>query len=340
MNLEDLANALGLNAHGDLSQRITDLAPIDRAGSSELAFVVSAKYTDALAASNAGAVIVPESMRAQAPGSCLVSDNPYASYAQASWLLKPAPKPLAGVHSSAIIHPSASVASSASIGPGVLIGADSCIEESVVIGAHSVIGERVIVGAGSYLFARVTLYNDVRCGEYCRVQSGAVIGSEGFGYARTAGGWAQIQQTGGVQLGSRVHIGANTTIDCGAIDPTIISDGVILDNQIQIAHNVQIGENTAIAGCVGIAGSTRIGRSCQIGGACNIVGHISIADGVVINAASLVSRSIKEPGRYGSGMPLQPEQVWRRSFVTLGKLDALIKRVRRLERHDVSKNLE
>lgn len=340
MILEDLGEALALSVHGDLSQRITGLASIDRANATELAFVVSPKYTKALASTKAGAVIVPESMRSQAPGNCLVSDDPYASYARASWLLKPESRPVAGVHSSAIVDSSATVAPSACIGPGVVIGADSRVEESAVIGAHCVIGEHVIVGENCQLFARVTLYNDVRLGASCRVQSGTVIGSEGFGYAWTTNGWSQIQQTGGVLLGNRVHVGANTTIDCGAIDPTIIADGVILDNQIQIAHNVQIGENTAIAGCVGIAGSTRIGRNCQIGGACNIVGHISIADGVVINAASLVSRSIKEPGRYGSGMPLLPEKVWRRSFVTLGKLDGLIKRVRRLERQDVLKKLE
>ena len=338
MILEDLGEALGLSAYGDLSQRITGLAPIDRAVATELAFVVSPKYAEALVASNAGAVIVPEAMRSQAPGNCLVSNDPYASYAQASWLLKPEHRPVAGVHLSAIVDSSAIVAPSASIGPGVVIGADSRIEDSAVIGAHSVIGERVVVGANCQLFARVTLYNDVQLGERCRVQSGAVVGSEGFGYAWTTSGWSQIQQTGGVQLGSRVHVGANTTIDCGAIDPTIIADGVILDNQVQIAHNVEIGENTAIAGCVGIAGSTRIGSNCQIGGACNIVGHITIADRVVINAASLVSRSIKEPGRYGSGTPLLPEQVWRRSFVTLGKLDGLVRRLRRLERQDVSKD--
>ena len=178
----------------------------------------------------------------------------------------------------------------------------------------------------------MTLYDNTRLGDECRIQSGAVIGSEGFGYAWTVDGWSQIQQTGGVRIGNRVHVGSNTTIDCGAIDPTVIADGVIMDNQIQIAHNVQIGENSAIAGCVGVAGSTKIGANCQIGGACNIVGHLSIADGVIINAASLVSRSITEAGRYGSGTPLQPDRIWRRSFVNLSKLDDLFRRLRRLER--------
>lgn len=334
MILQDLAEALEVKLHGDPHCSILALAPIDRAGEGELAFVVSTRYADALRQSTAAAVIVPESLAAMAPGNCLVSRNPYASYARASWLLAPEERAVIEVHPSAIVDPSASIASTASIGPGVIIGANTTISEEVVIGANCCIGADVKLGRGCRLFPNVTLYDKVRMGQSCRVQSGAVIGSEGFGYAPTAAGWQQIQQTGGVTIGERVHIGANTTIDCGAIDDTLIADGVILDNQIQIAHNVQIGENTAIAGCTGIAGSTRIGRDCQIGGACNIVGHIRIADRVIINAASLVSRSIEASGRYGSGMPLQPEHAWRRSFVTLGKLDQLVRRVRRLERQD------
>ncbi|MGQ7843720.1 UDP-3-O-(3-hydroxymyristoyl)glucosamine N-acyltransferase [Granulosicoccus sp. 3-233] len=332
MKLQDLAEALEVKLYGDPDCSISALAPIDRAGRGELAFVVSPRYAAALQGSQAGAVIVPDGMRSLAPGNCLVSDNPYASYAQASWLLTPEKPVAAQVHASACIDPSARIAASAHIGPGVVIGADSTIGEDVVVGANCSIGARVQLGKGCRLFPNVTLYDKVEMGTACRVQSGTVIGSEGFGYAPTAAGWLQIQQTGGVCIGNRVHIGANTTIDCGAIDPTIIADGVILDNQIQIAHNVHIGENTAIAGCTGIAGSTRIGRNCQIGGACNIVGHIAIADGVIINAAALVSRSIDVAGRYGSGMPLQPEHAWRRSFVTLGKLDQLVRRIRRLER--------
>ncbi len=168
-------------------------------------------------------------------------------------------------------------------------------------------------------------------GEHCRVQSGAVIGSEGFGFAPSANGWQAIHQIGGVRVGSRVHIGANTTIDRGAMDDTEIADGVILDNQIQIAHNVKIGKNTAIAGCVGIAGSTVIGSSCQIGGACNIVGHLKITDGVVLNAASTITQSITEPGRYGSAVPLMPVSRWRRAYIAFSQLDGLMKRVRKLE---------
>ncbi|MFK8080781.1 MAG: UDP-3-O-(3-hydroxymyristoyl)glucosamine N-acyltransferase [Granulosicoccus sp.] len=333
MRLEQLGNELGLAIHGDRNHAVRQLAPIDSAGPEDLAFVVSQRYADALKSSTAGAVILPATMLAQAPGNALVSSNPYASYAAASWILYPPRKVGPGVHPTAIVDSEADVSSSATIGPGVVIASDSLIADHVIIGAHTSIGSGVHIGAGTRLLPRVTVHDDVHIGQACNVQSGAVIGSEGFGYAWAGDGWRQIQQVGGVRIGNNVHIGANTTIDCGAIEPTIIEDGVILDNQIQIAHNVHIGQNTAIAGCVGIAGSTRIGSHCQIGGACNIVGHLSIADYVTINAASLVTRSIKCKGRYGSGMPLQEENAWRRSFVNLGRLEQLFKRLRRLERH-------
>ena len=332
MILQELANALGLDAKGNLNHEVSSIAPIESAQATDLSFVVSARFSDALKLSRAGAVIIPEALSGIAPGNYLVSDNSYAAYAKASWLLKPALVQKPGVHESAFLDPSSRIAATASVGPGAVIGAHTVIGEGVVIGAHCVLGTDVSVGAGTYLYPRVTFYDNTSVGNDCRFQSGAIIGSEGFGYARTPEGWSQIQQTGGVRIGNRVHVGANTTIDCGAIEPTVIADGVIMDNQIQIAHNVQIGENTAIAGCVGVAGSTKIGANCQIGGACNIVGHLSIADGVIINAASLVTRSIAEAGRYGSGTPLQPDRIWRRSFVNLSKLDDLFRRLRRLER--------
>ncbi len=332
MKLGDLANALQLSLQGDAERSIEELAPIERATATQLSFVVNRRYAKALRRSAAGAIILPESMAAEAPGNYLISADPYASYALASWVLCPDQPAQAGIHTSAEIDSTALIASSASIGACVIIEAGVQIGEHVVVGAHCVIGKNATIGPGTRLFARVTIYHACRLGAGCRVQSGSVIGSEGFGYAPSVDGWQAIHQVGGVRIGDRVHIGANTTIDRGAIDDTVIGDGVILDNQIQIAHNVNIGDNTAIAGCVGIAGSTRIGRHCQIGGACNIVGHLVIADGVVLNAASLVTQSIDEPGRYSSGMPLQPSGAWRRTYVALGKLDELIKRVRRLER--------
>jgi len=332
MKLGQLSEKLGLVLHGNPEHELSKVAPIESAGAQELAFVVGAKFARALSATKAGAVIVPQSMLDLVPSNALISPNPYASFAATSWLLSPEPALETGIHATAVIHPDASISTSASIGPFVTVGKGSVVSEHAVIGAHSTLGDEVHIGQSTRLFERVTIYKNVSVGEQCRVQSGAVIGSEGFGYAWDKQSWLPIQQIGGVNIGNRVHIGANTTIDCGTIEPTVIEDGVILDNQIQIAHNVHIGRNTAIAGCVGVAGSTHIGKHCQIGGACNIVGHISIADEVVVNAASLVTRSIEKKGRYGSGAPLQEEHAWRRSFVTLGKLDGLLSRIKRLEK--------
>lgn len=333
MKLGELAQALELDLHGDPTHEVYRLASIATASKDDLTFVVSTRYSDELKSSVAGAVIVPESMADIASGNYLVSANPYASYAKASWLLAPESTPAAGVHELANIHPSATVDPTATVGAYAVIGASVHIDTNAIIGEHCVLGAGVRIGARSRLFPRVSVYHDCELGEDCRVQSGAVVGAEGFGYAY-AQGWQAIHQTGRVVIGNKVHIGANTTIDRGAIDDTVISNGVILDNQIQIAHNVHVGENTAIAGCVGIAGSTHIGANCQIGGASNIVGHLTIADGVVLNATSYVSQSIDSPGRYSSGMPLQASAQWKRTFVTLTKLNELLNRVRRLERRN------
>lgn len=332
LTLAELAETLDCDLRGDGSLSVMGLAPIESAGPDDLSFVVDTRWQSRLGGTRAGAVIVPEALVDAAPGACLVAADPYAAFASASWLFAPDEQLQEGIDSSARIDATASVASSASIGVGVVVGAGSVIGRQSTIEAGCVIGRNCRIGAGTRLFPRVVLGDDVTMGEQCRVQSGAVIGSEGFGYARVAAGWQPIRQSGGVVLGDRVHVGANSTIDRGAMESTTIADGVILDNQIQIAHNVRIGENTAIAGCTGIAGSTRIGRDCMIGGACNIVGHIDIADGVILNAASLVTRSIGESGRYGSGTPLQPVRQWRRSFAAFGRLDELVRRVRRLER--------
>ncbi len=331
MKLGELAQALELQLHGDALKEVNSLAPVASASANDLTFVVSADYLDVLKASQAGAIILPQTLLADAPGNALVSSNPYVSYARASWLLSPDLKPPVGVQLMAVVGSDTEVSKTASVAATVVIGSGVCIGDDVVIGERCVIGDNVVIGKGSRLFASVTVYHGCSLGERCRVQSGAVIGSEGFGFAYDAG-WLPIHQTGCVRIGNDVHIGANTTIDRGAMDDTVISDGVILDNQIQIAHNVKIGEHTAIAGCVGVAGSTQIGAKCQIGGACNIVGHLKITDSVVLNATSFVTKSITEPGRYGSGMPLQNITRWRRTFAAMGHLDELLKRVRRLER--------
>jgi len=331
MKLHLLAQRLALRVEGDENSEIHRLASLQTAGAGDLSFVVSTKHREALRATQAAAVIVPTSLTADCPCAYLVCDTPYEAYAKASWILHPDPSEAPGAAASAIIHPSARVHDSASIGEYVVVGANTRIEAGAIIGAHSCLGDEVLIGSNTRLMPRVSVASGCEIGEQCRVQSGAVIGGEGFGFAPTTNGWQAIHQVGRV-IGNRVHIGANTTIDRGALDDTVIADGVILDNQIQIAHNVRIGENTAIAGCVGIAGSTIIGRHCQIGGACNIVGHLNITDGVVLNAASTITQSIDQSGRYGSALPLLPVSRWRRAYVAFGQLDGLMKRLRKLER--------
>jgi len=332
VKLHDLAQKLALRVEGDDQVEVHRLASLEGAKPGELSFVVSAKYKQALRNTSASAVLIPESLVDDAPCAAIVCPSPYAAYAQSSWLLHPEASEPTGAASTASVHPEANIHPSASIGDYAVVGAMAEIGEHAVIGAHCCIGEHARVGSHTRLMPKVTLAAHCAIGDQGRIQSGAVIGSEGFGFAPTASGWQAIHQVGRVMMGHRVHIGANTTIDRGAIDDTIIADGVILDNQIQIAHNVKIGENTAIAGCVGIAGSTVIGRDCQIGGACNIVGHISIADGVVLNAASTITQSIEQSGRYGSAMPLLPVSKWRRAYAALSRIDELAKRVRSLER--------
>lgn len=332
MKLHDLSQRLAMRAEGDENTEVSQLASLETAGPGDLAFVVSTKYKDALRTTKASAVLIPDSLVDDAPCPYIVCESPYAAYAQASWILHPDQAAAEGLADTASVHPSAKVAATASVGNFVSIGANATVGANVVIGDQCVIGENAQLGANTRLMPNVTVADGCVLGEECRVQSGAVIGSEGFGFAPTSNGWQAIHQVGCVIIGNRVHIGANTTIDRGAIDNTEIADGVILDNQIQIAHNVKIGENTAIAGCVGIAGSAVIGRGCQIGGACNIAGHIIIADGVVVNAASTVYQSIEQTGRYGSAVPLMPASRWRRAFVAMSQLDDLVKRVRKLER--------
>jgi len=245
VNLADLADALKLELHGDANHEVSRLAPIASASVNELTFVVSARYRAQLKTCKAGAVIVPRDLAGEVLGNYLVSDNPYASYAQASWLLTPECKPPAGIAATARIDPTANVSASASVGEHCVIGARTFVADDVVLGAHCVLGVNVSIGVHTRLFPAVTVYDDCLIGEYGRVQSGAVIGAEGFGFAYDKG-WQAIHQTGRVVIGNKVHIGANTTIDRGAIEDTTIADGVLLDNQIQIAHNVRIGEKVQI----------------------------------------------------------------------------------------------
>jgi UDP-3-O-[3-hydroxymyristoyl] glucosamine N-acyltransferase len=276
---------------------VDGLATLSSACESQLSFFTNIAYREQLQKTRAAAVILKESAVEDCPVPCLVADNPYLAYAKISALFDVLPVPVSGIHPSAVIDPSANIASSASIGPQCVIAAHVFIGEGVVINAGCVIGEGSVIAARGYLHSRVTIYHGVK-GEDVVIHSGAVIGSDGFGFAPDfsahGGGWCKIHQFGGVVIGNRVEIGANTCIDRGALDDTVIGDGVIIDNLVQIAHNVKIGNNTAIAACSGIAGSTEIGQNCTIAGAVGIVGHLKIADRVHITAKSLVTGSINE----------------------------------------------
>ena len=325
MLLSQLAEALQLQVQGDAELDIESLAPVAEATENQLTFVVGPKYRKQLRSTRASAVIATAELAVDAPCSILVSTSPYLDYARASQLLYPRAAVTPGIAGSAVIDSTAKIASSASIAEQCFVGAGAVIGDGVSLGMGCRVGANVQIDAGSVLVGNVWVDDECTIGRRCRIQPGTVIGSDGFGYAPGPDGWVGIRQVGRVVIGDDVEIGANTTIDRGALSDTVIGNGVILDNQIQIAHNVVIGDHTAIAACVGIAGSTRIGKRCLIGGKSAIVGHIEITDDVQLHATSFVTRSILESGSYSSGSPLLKTSKWRRLYLQLARFDELIK---------------
>ena len=295
-SLAELAARVGAELRGDPERRIRGLDTLQEAGPEQLTFLANAQYRKYLAQTQAGAVLLTPADAEGFAGDALVLDNPYLAFARLSHLFDPKPVAAAGIHPSAVIAEGAQVDPSASIGPGVVIEAGARVGARVTVGAHSYIGARSSIDEDGWLAPRVTLYHDVRIGKRVVIQSGAVIGGEGFGFANNKGVWEKIAQIGGVTIGDDVEIGANTTIDRGALSDTVIGNGVKLDNQIMIAHNVQIGDHTAMAGCCGISGSTKIGRHCMIAGGVGMVGHIEVCDNVFVTGMTMVTRSITEPG--------------------------------------------
>ncbi|MGH8253849.1 MAG: UDP-3-O-(3-hydroxymyristoyl)glucosamine N-acyltransferase [Steroidobacteraceae bacterium] len=332
MTLGELAVRFGCELRGDPAVLVERVGTLSGAGRGDLAFLANPQYRGQLKVTRASAVVLDAAAAAECPTAALVHSNPYATYARIATLLYPeaptAPGNAAGVQ----IDASARVAASASIGAGTLVGPRCTIGERVRIGAGCVLGADVRVGDDCRLHSRVTLESGTELGARVSLQSGVVVGSDGFGYARDGSSWTKVPQLGRVRIGADVEIGANTTIDRGAIDDTVIGAGVKLDNQIQVAHNVHIGEHTVIAACSGISGSTRIGARCMIAGMVGIVGHLDICDDVVVTGMTMVSHSISEPGVYSGGIPASPAALWRRVVGRLKRLDALAGRVTRLER--------
>lgn len=336
--LGDLAERLGAELRGDPALEIRGLATLQEAAAGQLSFLANPQYRKYLAESQASAVLVraadADALAGGRPAAAalLVVADPYLAYARLSHLFETRPAVDVGIHPTAVVAASAVVDPSASIGAYAVIEPGACIGANTVIGPHCVIGARSRIGEGGRLAPRVTLYHDVVVGKRVVIQSGAVIGGEGFGFANDKGRWEKVAQLGGVRIGDDVEIGANTTIDRGALSDTLIADGVKLDNQIMIAHNVQVGEHTAMAACVGISGSTRIGRHCMIAGGVGMVGHIEVCDNVFVTGMTMVTRSITEPGAYSSGTAMQPAAEWKKSAARIRHLDDMARRLQLLEK--------
>jgi UDP-3-O-[3-hydroxymyristoyl] glucosamine N-acyltransferase len=319
-SLGELAVRFGLKLRGDPDLTIRSLATLSRASAGALSFLANSRYRRQLESTRATAVLLAPADEAHCPVAALIDPNPYLAYARIAALIHPAPLPVPGIHPTAVVARAAKIAASASIGPLAVIEEDAEIGERVFIGPGCIVQSRARVGADSALLLRVSLCAGVTVGQRCILHAGSVVGADGFGFALDAGSWVKVPQVGSVRIGDDVEIGANTTIDRGAIDDTVVENGAKLDNQIQVGHNVTIGAHTAIAACTGISGSTTIGQRCMIGGMVGFAGHLTIADDVVVTGCSLVSASIKKSGTYSSGMPAVETRLWRRMVGHLRRL--------------------
>lgn len=330
--LKQLAERVGARLEGDPELRIDSVSTLRNAGPGNISFLSNLVYKPQLNDTRAAAVILSEDMLKDCPVAALVTENPYLAYATIVKLLAPrVESPPAGIHASAVVDLDVKIHDSVSVGPQCVIEAGVQIAERAVLGPGCIIARDSRIGADTKLVARVTVCHGTRIGKRCLVHPGAVIGSDGFGLANDHGVWVKIEQLGRVVIGDDVEIGANTTIDRGALDDTVVGDGVKLDNQVQVGHNVRIGQHTAIAGCVGIAGSTNIGRQCLVGGAAGLAGHLEIADNVTITGFSRVNSSVKKPGSYTSGTPLQLTKEWQKNSARFRRLDEMARRLAVLE---------
>jgi UDP-3-O-[3-hydroxymyristoyl] glucosamine N-acyltransferase len=340
VSLGELARLLDGQLDGDPAQCVSRIGPLDSADGQTISFLSNPRYEAQLQSTQAGCVIVAPALRdaAAARGAALVCADPYLAFARLTqwWAAQHRRPPTVGVHASAVVEEGAFIASSASVGAMAFVARGARIEAGAVVGPQVHVGEDAFVGAGTWLKARVVLSDGCRIGARGIVHSGAVIGADGFGFApakdEAGGHWEKIEQLGLVLIGDDVEIGANTCIDRGALDDTVLEDGVKLDNLVQIGHNVRVGAHTAFAGCVGVAGSARIGRHCTAGGGAIILGHLEIVDHVHITAATLITRSIHKPGQYSGAFPFDDNASWEKNAATLRQLHALRDRLRALER--------
>jgi len=332
VSLGELAVRFGLALRGDPARVVGSVATLDAAAADQVAFLADPRLAERLSGCRAGAVILHPSSAAACPVDCLLADNPHAAFARVAAVLHPLPAAPAGVHPTAVVAADAVVHPSAHIGPQSVVGARARIGARVLIGPGCVVGEDAVLDDDVRLVARVTVLERVEIGARSVLHPGAVVGSEGFGYAPEGRTWIHVPQVGTVRIGADVEIGANTTIDRGALGDTVIAEGVKIDNLVQIGHNCSIGAHSALAGCVGLAGSSHVGARCRLGGGVGLAGHLTLCDDVTVTGYTLVTGDIREPGVYSGGVPAEPAADWRRVVGRLKRIDSLARRVSALER--------
>ena len=334
ISLTDIAKKIGAElVASDGQSIISGIGTLETATATQVSFLANPSYRKQLADTQAAAVIVHPDMVAECPVAALVMANPYMGLAKLSQLFDNLPKQTIGIHDSAIIDDSAEIADGVSIAANVVIGVNVQIGAGARIGPGCVISDHSIVGENTLLHANVVIYHDIEIGNQCILHSGCVIGADGFGFAPDAGSWVKIAQLGGVRIGNNVEVGANTTIDRGALGNTEIGNGVKLDDQIMIAHNVIIGDDCAIAGTVGIAGSSKLGKRCTLAGGAGIAGHLELADDVHVTGMTMITKSVTEAGAYSSGTAMMPLKEWRKSATRFRQLDDMARRLKKLEKN-------
>lgn len=338
LTLAEIVSLLGGNLIGDGTVLIEKVASIEHATSGQISFLSNKKYSHLLQECKASAIVLGSESADLISINRIIVDQPYVYFARLSALFNPPSLPNPGIANTAVIDTSANISDSATIGDFVVIESGVHISDGVVIDHGCVIKANSHIGENSWIQSNVTIYNKTSIGARCLIASGAVIGADGFGYAETESRWVKIPQVGRVVIEDDVEIGANTTIDRGALDDTIIHVGVKIDNLVQIGHNCIIGAHTAIAGCVGIAGSAKIGSHCKIGGAAMVLGHLKIVDHVTITPGSMITRSLLTKGTYTALMPFQRHEDWLKTAAQLRHLDSLIERVKLLEKKLATNN--
>ncbi len=332
ISLGELATRFGCELIGDPDTLVAGVASLEGATRGSLSFLASPSYKPQLSVTKAAAVVLRQEDASDCPVAALVSDNPYAMYARMAAAICPEPVYGPGVAASAVVSDSAIIASSAHIAANVVIGERATVGENTYVGPGTVIGSDCVVGDDCRFVSNVTFVKRVKVGARCIFHSGAVIGSDGFGNAMTAEGWVKVPQLGGVTIGDDVEVGANTTIDCGAIGDTVIEDGVRIDNLVHIAHNVRLGEHTAIAALSGFAGSTTIGKRCMFGGNSGAVGQVTVCDDVIVMSQSVLSKDTIKPGLYSSSFPAIPARTWAKQVARFRRLEGLFGKVKKLEK--------